>query len=111
MADVQRLPGTKQGYPSHSFPMPRTDDLIDRLAGARYITLLDMRKRYYQLPMIESAQPKTAFVTPIGKFQFKTMPFGLKGAPANFQELMTNLLADIVEYASAYLDDIAIFSQ
>ena len=70
-----------------------------------------MRKGYYQLQMIESARPKTAFVTPIGKFQFKTMPFGLKGAPAKFQELMTNLLADMVEYASAYLDDIAIFSQ
>ena len=39
------------------------------------------------------------------------MPFGLKSAPAKFQELMTNLLADMVEYASAYLDDIAIFSQ
>ena len=94
-----------------TFPMPRTDNRIDRLAGARYITLLDMRKAYYQLPMFESARPKTAFVTPIGKFQFKTMPFGLKSAPAKFQELMTNLLADIVEYASAYLDDIAIFSQ
>ena len=39
------------------------------------------------------------------------MPFGIKGAPAKFQELMTNLLADMVEYASAYLDGIAIFSQ
>ena len=39
------------------------------------------------------------------------MPFGIKGAPAKFQELMTNLLADMVEYASAYLDDITIFGQ
>ena len=107
-SDYRALNKVTQATP---FPMPRTDDLIDRLAGAGYITLLDMRKGYYQLPMIESARPKTAFVTPIGKFQFKTMPFGLKGAPAMFQESMTNLLADMVEYASAYLGDIAIFSQ
>ena len=39
------------------------------------------------------------------------MPFGLKGAPAKFQEMKSNLLVDTVEYASAYLDNMAIFSQ
>ena len=46
-----------------------------------------------------------------GKYQLKTMLFGLKGAPAKFKEMMSNLPADVVDNASPYLDDVAIFGQ
>ncbi len=38
------------------------------------------------------------------------MPFGLAGAPSVFQRMMNTLLADIPEYAAAYIDDTTIFS-
>ena len=92
------------------YQMPRTEDLIDRLANANYISTLDMAKGYYQMPVAASDQEKTAFMTPVGKFQFRRMPFGLTGAPATFQRLMDVLLADVPDYAAVYLDDIIIFS-
>ena len=64
-----------------------------------------------QTPISKCAKPKKTFVIPQGKYQFKTMLFGMMGAPAKFQEMMSNLLADVVQYASAYLDDEAIFYQ
>ena len=64
-----------------------------------------------QTPISKSVKPRTTFVIPQGKYQFKTMLFGMIGAPAKFQEMMANLLADVVQYASAYLDDKAIFYQ
>ena len=45
------------------------------------------------------------------KYQFKTMPFGLVGAPAVFQRLMNTLLADVSDFASPYIDDVFIFSR
>ena len=81
--DYHRLNSTT---PFDAYPMPRTDELIDRLGGAKYITTLDLAKGYWQVPMKEEDKAKTAFTTPNGLFQFKVMPFALSGAPATFQE-------------------------
>ena len=93
------------------FPMPRIDDLLDGLGSAEYITTLDLTKGYWQVPVHPNSQQKTAFVTPFGKYEFLTMPFGLVGAPATFQRLMNEILADISTFTAAYLDDTVIFSR
>ena len=68
-----------------AYLMPRIDDLIDRLGEAKFITTLDLTRRYWQMPVAAKDQHKTAFVTPFGLFQFRVMLFGLNGAPASFQ--------------------------
>ncbi|CAJ0964630.1 unnamed protein product [Ranitomeya imitator] len=93
-----------------AYPMPRVDELIERLGPARYITTLDLTKGYWQIPMAQEAKEKTAFSTPDGCFQYVRMPFGLQGAPATFQRAMDRVLAPHKAYAAAYLDDIVIFS-
>ena len=90
--------------------MPRIDDLIDGLSSARYISTLDLTKGYWQVP-VEKSRAKTAFVAPMGKYEFNVMPFGLKGAPATFQRLMNSLFNDVADHVAAYIDDVAIFSK
>ena len=51
-----------------AYPMPRIDDMIDRLGKARYFTVLDLTRGYWQVPVTPSARPKTAFTTPFGLF-------------------------------------------
>jgi len=70
------------------YQMPRVEKMVERLGKANYITILDLTKGYYQVPVKLEDQPKTTFLTPLGKFQFKCMPFGLKGAPSTSQRLM-----------------------
>ncbi|KAM4692000.1 uncharacterized protein WCC33_016822 [Rhinophrynus dorsalis] len=79
--DYQRL---NDKTVTDAYPMPWVDDLLDKLAGARYVTTLDLSK---------------------------VMPFGMKNAPANFQRLVDRLLTGAQEFACAYLDDIAIYSE
>ena len=93
-----------------AYPMPRIDDLIDLLGQCRYISTLDLTKGYWQVPVAKRDQSKTAFATPFGLYQFKRMPFGLQGAPATFQRLMDAVLKELRSFASAYLDDIIVFS-
>ncbi|KAL0185140.1 hypothetical protein M9458_020837, partial [Cirrhinus mrigala] len=94
-----------------SYPMPRVDELLERLGRARYITTLDLTKGYWQVPLSEEAKPKTAFSTPSGHWQYRTLPFGLHGAPATFQRLMDIILRPHQTYAAAYLDDLVIHSE
>lgn len=93
------------------YPMPRIDNLIDRLGQACFISTLDLTRGYWQVPVAQKDQHKTAFATPFGFYQFKVMPFGLVGAPATFQRMMDKLLRGGEEFSAAYLDDLVIFSR
>ena len=97
---------------SDAYPMPRIEDLIDGLGKAKFITTLDLSQGYWQVPMAEGARHLTAFTTPIGLYQFRVMPFGLKGAPATFQCLMDKVLQGLQGFSAAYMyiDDLAIHS-
>lgn len=76
-----------------AYPMPRVDDLLEKIGAAKYINTLDLCKGYWQVPLEKSSRQYTAFRTPpAGLFQFTVMPFGLHGAPATFQRLMDQVL-------------------
>ena len=92
------------------YPMPRIDDLLERLGKAKYISTIDLSRGYWQVPLRERAKEITAFRTPFGLYHFRVMPFGLQGAPASFQRLMDTILAGVHEFAAAYLDDVVIYS-
>ena len=92
------------------FPMPLIEDFIDRLAQSKVISVLDLAKGYYQVPVHPNSVDKTAFVTPLGRYSFLVMPFGLCGAPAVFQRLMNTVLDGLVKFSSCYNDDIAVYS-
>ena len=62
--------------------------------------------------MDEKDQPKTAFTTGDGLFEFRVMPFGLCNAPAVFQRLMDLVLSGIPwEHCLVYIDDIVIMGK
>ena len=105
--DYQKLNGISQ---ADAYPMPRIDDVLDQLGRPQFITTMDLTRGYWQAPVAQRARHMTAFSTPCGLFQFTMMPFGLQGAPATFQRLMDKVIKGMQSYASAYLDDLVIYS-
>ena len=92
-------------------PLPKIDEMYAVLHGAKIFTTLDLRSGYYHINLDEESKAKTAFVTPFGKYEFNSVPFGLAQAPAYFQQLISMVLQDCRDFAMVYLDDIIIFSQ
>ena len=82
---------------------------FSKLNGATYFTTLDLRAGYHHIPLDKPSIPKTAFNSPIRKYEYMKVPFGLAQTPAYFQELMTGILNDF-NFTIAYLDDMLIFS-
>jgi len=92
------------------YPLPRIEDIFEKLGKACIFSTLDLKAGYWQIPMDVDDKEKTAFITPEGLFQFKLMPFGLVNAPSRFARIISDILNPHTEYAAAYLDDVIIFS-
>ncbi|GBG82271.1 hypothetical protein CBR_g34555 [Chara braunii] len=96
----------------NSYPMPRADELFDRLAGNRFFTKIDLRSGYQQIRVAAEDQPKTTFRLRFGHYEFTVMPFGLTNIPATFETTMNDIFGDILEeYVLVYLDDILVYSR
>ena len=93
-----------------SYPIPRIDDCIDKIGNAKFVSKFDLLKGYWQVPLTDRAKEISAFCTPFGLYQYKVMPFGLKNAPATFQRMVNQIVADI-EGCEAYVDDLIVYSQ
>ena len=93
-------------------PLPRIDDLLDALHGARWFSTLDLKSEYWPVPIMEQDKEKTAFLTSCGQlYKFNQVPFGLCNAPATFSLLMDRILSGLHwETCLFYLDDIIVFS-
>ncbi|XP_049321873.1 uncharacterized protein LOC125782292 [Astyanax mexicanus] len=100
----------------HTIPdqyvVPRIDEALDCLSGSKWFSVLDLRSGYYQIPMADEDKEKTAFICPLGFFQFQRMPQGVTGAPATFQRLMERAVGDMhMLEVIVYLDDLIVFGK
>lgn len=96
----------------NSHPLPRIDECLEQLGGAKYFSSIDLKSGYHQVRIRDEDIPKTAFNTRYGSYEFLVLPFGLTNAPPTFQRLMNSVLGDCLDrFALVYLDDILIFSK
>ena len=94
-------------------PLPRINDTLEALKGAKIFSTLDLKSGYWQVPIREEHKSKTAFRTSSGQlFEFNRLPFRLCNAPATFSRLMDNVQSGLSwEVCLYYLDDIIVFSK
>ena len=70
-----------------------------------------MKSEFWQIQIDEKDRYKTAFTVPFGYYEWNVMPFGLKNAPSEFQNIMNDIFTPFTDFSIAYIDDVLIFSK
>jgi hypothetical protein len=79
------------------YPLPRIDDIFDRLKDARIFPKIDLRSIYHQVRIKEEYISKTAFKTRYGHYEFPVVHFGLSNAPVVFMCLMNGVFREYLD--------------
>lgn len=91
-----------------SYPLPYISSILDNLGQTKYLTSIDLKDAFWQIPLSKNAREKTAFVVPDrGLWQMKVVPFGMKNSAQAMQRPVDRLFAGEVGIFT-YLDDIII---
>jgi hypothetical protein len=96
----------------NKYPLPRIEDLLDRLKKAKLFSKIDPRSGYHQMKIREQDIPKTAFTTWYGLYKFVVVSFGLTNAPTYFMNLMNKVfMEELGRFVVVFIDDILIYSE
>eukprot|EP00731_Ephydatia_muelleri_P001217 Em0001g1217a len=91
-----------------NFPLPKVDEILAQLAGARVFSKLDANMGFWQIPLSPECRSLTTFITPLGRFHFNKLPFGVSCASELFQRRMAVILEGL-EGVLCLVDDVLVF--
>lgn len=93
-----------------SYPMPLIDTIISKVRDAKYLSSIDLKQAFFQIPLDEESQIKTAFaIQNRGLFCYRSLPFGLNNSAQSMCRLMDMIIGPVLEpYVFYYLDDIIV---
>ena len=93
------------------YPLPLPEEMFDRVGSTRVFNQIDLRSGYWQMPVKPGDVYKTAFKTRWRLYEFLVLPFGVTNAPAQFVNMMNDLLGEYLDkFVLVFLDDVLIYS-
>uniref|UniRef100_A0A3B1IZP3 Gypsy retrotransposon integrase-like protein 1 n=1 Tax=Astyanax mexicanus TaxID=7994 RepID=A0A3B1IZP3_ASTMX len=94
-----------------AYALPNLEETFSVLSGSQWFSVLDLKSGYYQIELAEEDKHKTAFVCPLGFWEFNRLPQGITNAPSTFQRLMERCVSDLnLKEVIVFLDDLIVFS-
>ena len=87
------------------YPILNKKNLLDKLHEATIFSKFDMKSGFWQIQIDEKDRYKTAFTVPFGHYEWNVMPFGLKNAPSEFQNIMNDIFTPFTDFSIVYIDE------
>ena len=91
-------------------PLPKVDETLAQLTGAKVFSKLDANSGFWQIPLEKSSRLLTTFITPFGRFHFNRLPFGISSAPEHFKKWMSAILSGLDDFV-CQMDDVLVFGK
>lgn len=92
------------------FSFPNIDECRAQLTNSRYFSSLDANSGFWMIPLDKASSRLCTFNTPMGRYRFLRLPFGINAAPEIFHSEMVRLFGDI-DGLIIYMDDFLIHAE
>ena len=102
--------GLNAALKDYHYPLPSPEEVFNKLNGGKVFSKIDLSEAYLQIPVEENSSKLLCINTHRGLYKFVRLVFGIKVAPAIFQQVMDTMLGGF-DFSFAYLDDIVISSK
>ena len=87
------------------YPIPTAEEISVKIPDAKVFTVLDAKSGYLQMKLDYESSLLTTMNTPIGRYRWLKLPFGIKSAPEMYQRTMNEMFEGI-DHVYAIMDDI-----
>ncbi|MGL6082193.1 MAG: RNase H-like domain-containing protein [Gammaproteobacteria bacterium] len=102
--------GLNEAIETYRYNLPTIEDIFSQIHGAKIFSKIDLKEAFLQIELENDAREWLAINTPNGIFKCNRLTYGIKVAPAIFQNLMDIVLKG-VDGALAYIDDVIVFAK
>ena len=92
------------------YPLPHIDEMLASIRGHKFLTTLDCTGAFHGLRLSPDAVKRSAFITHLGKFEWKVAPFGLVLLPSYYSKAMQDTLSGLEDFTRNYMDNVLIAS-
>ena len=92
------------------YPMKTIEDILTEIPEAKVFSKIDAVSGYWQIKLSPESQKLCTFNTPLGRYSFTRLPYGLKSAGEVYQRSVSNMVQDI-KGCEAIVDDILIWGK
>lgn len=91
-----------------AYPLPYISRILGRLRSTKFLSTIDLKDAFWQIPLEESSKEKTAFtICGRGLFEFEVLPFGLSNSAQTQCQVVDAVLGyDMEPNVFSYMDDI-----
>ena len=90
--------------------LPNTEEIFSKMSGACFFSNLVASSGYWQIKVDEESSHLLAFGTPLGRYHFKRLPYGIHSASEVFQREITSIILDVPGSANSQ-DDIIVWAR
>ena len=102
--------GLNAALTDYHYLLPISEEVFYKLNGGKVFSKIDLSDAYLQIPVEENSPKLLCINTHRGMYKFDRLVFGIKVAPAIFQQMMDTMLGGF-DFTFACLDDIVIRSK
>ena len=102
--------GLNAAVKDYHYPIPSPEEVFNKLNGGKVFSKIDLSEAYLEIPVAENGSKLLCINTHTELYKFDRLSFGMKVAPAIFQQVMDTMLGGF-DFTFAYLDDIVISSK
>ena len=96
--------------PDFNYPIPRIEDLLSKVQGFQIASSLDLQQGYCQDLNDEATKDILTITWKEKRYSFARGIFGVKTLTSHFQQQMTVILHECLEFVIIYVDDVIVFS-